>query len=321
MNKIEAITDEKWSKVRKENRNIVEEYLKQSVNLSDYTLTQYESALKIYFYWIHENKDDKLFYEIKSRDYLHYQNFLTEMGLSSSAIKFKRSAVSTLNNYISIYYQDEYPLFRNYINKAISSPAPNPVNEKHPLTLEEYSDLCEKLEEKELWQVLAYVKFSFSSGARRNEVRQLLKEVIDYTPRIVKDNEVYTTHKIRCKGRSKIGKIRNLNFDKEAMDAIKKWIEVRGEDDCKHVFVSGKGKDAKNVSESAFNIWCKSYIEPIIGRRFHPHAFRSSRATTLTVEKGADITVAQKLLGHASAETTRAYVVRNDENDSDDAFF
>jgi len=47
---------------------------------------------------------------------------------------------------------------------------------------------------------------------------------------------------------------------------------------------------------------------------------RESRATSLVVEQGMDISIAQKLLGHASSTTTQIYVIRNDENDADDAF-
>jgi len=325
MNRIDSVTDEIWATVCKENRDMVEEYLKQSKTLSDYTLKQYESALKIYFFWIHENKNDTPFHKIKSRDFLHYQNYLSECELSSSAIKFKRSAVSSLNNYILLYYEDEFPVFKNYINKGIPSPSPVFVNEKKPLNLEEYKHLCDILEEKELWQLLAYIKFSFSSGARRNEVRQLTKDVISSEPKNITDSdgnnvEVFSTGRIRCKGRGKAGKVRTLNFDVDAMNSIKKWLEFRGEDECPYVFVTGHGENMKQVGENIFNLWGDKYIEPIVGRRFHPHLLRESRATSMVVEQKKDINSAKKLLGHQSSETTQIYIIREDEDEADDAF-
>ena len=125
---------------------------------------------------------------------------------------------------------------------------------------------------------------------------------------------------IRCKGRGKIGKQRKLQFDQIAMDAIKKWLSVRGDDDCPYVFVGKKKDKYHQISESTFNLWSERYFAPIVGRRFHPHLIRETRATTMVVEQGKDINSAKKLLGHESSETTQIYVIRNDENDSDDAF-
>lgn len=326
MNKVDDVTEQEWQKVSKTNRGIVDEFIKQSTQLSDQTLKQYVSALRIYFHWIHENKDDKNYWEIKPRDYLLYQNWLVELGLSSSAIRFKRSAVSSLNNYVETYYGEDYPMFRNYVNKSIALPPKTLVHEKEPLTLAEYDNLCHVLEERELWQQLAYIRFSFATGARRAEVGQLLKSVVNNEPKVIEKNgetiKVYSTHSIRCKGRGKAGKVRKLQFDEIAMNAIKKWLSIRGEDDCEYVFVvkSADGKGYKKTNENTFNMWSEVYFERIVGRRFHPHLIRSSRATTLVVEQGKDIDIAKKLLGHESSETTASYVVRKNIDEADDAF-
>lgn len=331
--KIAEITDDMWNLVNTENRKMVQEFLDQSLQLSPQTLKQYESALKIYFYWIFENCSDKPFYTIKGKDYLFYQNYLSKKGLSSSAIKLKRSAVSSFNGYVEIYYSDEFMDFRNYVSKKIPNPPPSFVNKKEPLTMDEYNRLCEELEKRELFQQLAYLKFSFSTGCRREEVRQLLKVVTNESP-IIKNMEIldddgnkkfveiktYLTHPIRCKGRGITGKIRKLQFDQSAMDAIKKWLEIRGDDNCEYVFVTKNGSSVSQVPPEKFNLWCKNIFEKIVGRRIHPHLFRESRATTLVVEQRKDIKVAQKLLGHQSSTTTELYVIRDDEDASDEAF-
>jgi len=228
--KMAEITDDMWSLVNSENRKMVQEFLDQSLQLSPQTLKQYESALKIYFYWIFENCENKLFYIIKGKDYLFYQNYLSKKGLSSSAIKLKRSAVSSFNGYVELYYSEEYKDFRNYVGKKISSPPPSFVNKKEPLTMDEYNRLCEELEKRELFQQLAYLKFSFSTGCRREEVRQLLKIVVNESPitrnaEVIDENKnkkvvevkTYLSHPIRCKGKGVIGKIRKLQFDQFAI--------------------------------------------------------------------------------------------------------
>lgn len=331
--KIKPVTDQEWSEVLQENREIVEEYLDGLVTLSPETVKQYTSALKIYFRFIKDNVKNCPFYEIKSRDYLKYQNYLSKIGMSSSGIKLKRSAVSAFNDHIITYYNDLYPTFHNYITKQIKNPPNAFVHPKEPLTVEELEKIIQVLEENEKWQELAYLLYTYSTGCRRSESMQLLKEVVDYEP-VVKTKEIedengnkvntevkyYLTHEVRCKGAGHAGKIRKLKFDQRAMDAIKKWLEVRGEDDCPYVFIVKYGGQIKQVGKTTFNYWCHNIFEPIIGRRIHPHLYRESRATNLVVHEGKNIEAAQSLLGHNSSETTKIYVIRDDSDDADDAF-
>lgn len=331
--KILPVTDKEWREVCDFNRELTEEYLMESVNLSDETLKQYTSGLHIWFRWVKDFAKNKPLTEIKSRDFLKYQNYLTRQGISSSGIRFKRSCVSALNDWFITYYGDEHITFRNFISKAIKLPPKSFVNKKEPLTEEELNKLIEYLEDKKAWQKLAYLVFSYSTGCRRTEASLLLKEVSEYKP-IIKEKEVindngekekkqveyYITHEIRCKGRSKIGKVRKLKFSSQAMHYIKKWLEVRGEDDCPYLFVTKRKGQVKQISRNTFNQWCTNDFEKCIGRRVHPHLLRESRATNLVVSEGKDIRTAQSLLGHESSETTQIYVIRDASEDADDAF-
>lgn len=331
--KIPSVTDEMWNQVCDFNRELAEEFLEESTHLSKRSLQQYTSAIKIFFWWVKEKKNNKKIIDVKSKDYLKYQNWLQRRGMSESGIRFKRSVISSFNEYIMLYYEEEYPTFRNFITKQIKVNKTGFVYDKRPLTPDEYRTLCDELEKKEDWQKLAYVKFTYSTGCRREESKQLLKEVVDYIPKIkmvkIKDSEgnecemeskSYKTHDIRCKGAGEVGKVRKLQFSEEAMEAIKKWLEVRGEDDCPYVFVSKYRKGIKQIHESTFNRWCRKTFAQIVGRRVHPHLFRESRATNLVVHSGRDMETARKLLGHESSETTKIYVIREDTNDADDAF-
>lgn len=113
------------------------------------------------------------------------------------------------------------------------------------------------------------------------------------------------------------------------MSWIKKWLKVRGEDNCPFVFVTktyNRDTDAYNVeqvSETTFNNWCKYLFTKIIGRRIHPHLFRESRATNLVVYEHKSPEVAQKLLGHNDVSTTKNhYIIMDNSNDeSDEAFY
>lgn len=330
----DAITDEMWESINPFNKKLVEEYLNNATHLSPKSKITYTSSLKQYFYWIKENRDDKSCVEIKSKDYMFYQNSLINRGLSESAIRINRSPISSFNQYIMLYYEEEYPTFRNYVTSNIPIPKTGFVHKKEPLTPDEYEMLCDELEKREDWQKLAYIKFSYSTGCRRAEALQLLKEVINYEPqtkmvKIVDENGkesnmeaiAYKTHDIRCKGGNIVGKVRQLQFGEEVMSAIKKWLEVRGEDDCPYMFVKKyKTGECSQLSDTAFNYWCSNTFEKIIGRRVHPHLLRESRATNMVIHENKSIETARRLLGHESSETTKIYIISDEETDAFDAF-
>lgn len=331
----EEITDEEWAKVCDFNRDMVQEYLENQAELSAKTKPVYESGLRIFFVWVKDHLKNKECIDIKKKEFVKYLNWLTNRGLSDSGIKFKKSCVSSFCNYIMMMYEEEYPTFRNF-TQGLKVVKTGYVREKIPLTPEEYVHLCEVLEEREEWQKLAYIVFTYSTGCRRAESRQLLKEVIDYEPKekeitivdedgkeVKTTSKYYFTHTIRCKGASVVGKPRKLKFSEDAMHWLKKWIEERGDDDCPYMFVV-KLKDGttRQVGEGIFNDWGTNCFSKIVGRRFHPHLLRESRATNLVVYEHKSAEVAQKLLGHNDVSTTNNhYIIRNDESDeSDEAF-
>lgn len=321
--KLEGFTDEEFNEhVPQVSQELIKDFLRQSQK-SDQTIKQYKSALYIFARFVYDELSNRPITVLKVRDALKYQNHLIDLGLSDSAIKFKRSAVSALYIYIEAFWEDEYPKTRNIFTKAVPSVGNTKRKEKNPLTLREMEKLKKELIKKEEWQKLAYLTFTYSTGCRREESRQLKKEVAFYekyrNPKGEQKN-YYVTHDIRAKGKGKQGKVRKFQFDEEAMQYIKKWIEVRGEDDNESLFVI-KTKDGKvsQVSASTFNTWCEQFTE-ILGKKVHPHLLRSSRATNSVVEEGKDIKAVQQLLGHESSSTTEIYIVTDDTEAVDDLF-
>lgn len=334
MKRIPPVTEEEWVLCNEYNRNILEEFLENSPQLSDKTKAAYRSNLMIWFSWVRKFLKNKAQYEIKSIEYMRYQNWLISMGHSSSDISNKRAAISTLNNYIVLYYSDDYPTFKNFIVKGMPKPEKSFVNEKNPPTREELMKIVNIMKEREEWQKVAYLLYTFDTGCRRAESLQLLKEVVDYPPiekdkvfvnddgtKEIKSVKYYQSNPTRCKGRGKTGKVRKLSFGEEAMKAIKKWIEVRGDDDCPYVFVSKRSDgECKQLSESALNKWCTQVFSPILGRRFHPHILREAKATVSVIEDGKNISAVQRLLGHESSSTTEIYVIADLDEEIDELF-
>ena len=151
----DEITDEMWAQVNKFNRDMVEDYLSNQTHLSNKSLIGYTSALRIYFWWVKENLNDKNCTEIKKKEFLRYLNWLTNRGLSECAIRFKKSSVSAFNKFIESYYEEEYPMFRNYVTSEMRVAITGKVHEKVPLTEEEIKYLCDELEKREEWEKIA----------------------------------------------------------------------------------------------------------------------------------------------------------------------
>ncbi len=95
---------EKWfnTKIRKFNRNKINEYLRHSPRLSPATLTQYRSCLRIFACWIYDNCKNKKIVELKIRDGKAYQDWLIGHNGSSSNINVKMAAA------FSYWFQCEF---------------------------------------------------------------------------------------------------------------------------------------------------------------------------------------------------------------------
>ena len=324
--KIEKVTDEFWTeKIPFSEREVIDDFLSQQL-LSPATLKQYKSACRIFIKWVYDTYKGQLsFLDMKTRHARKYQDWLLSLGLSSKSIKFKRSVVSSLCKFVEAEYGEEYPDFRNFFTavKVVESQA---KKEKVPLTSKEFNNLIEILQEKGELQKVAYLLYTYSTGCRREETRQLRVEVADYDFFVNKKGEkkdYYETHMIRAKGRNKIGKVRTFTFDKRAMEAIRAWINFRKEnypdDKCEYVFATNKKDGFKQVAPNTFNSWCEGFSK-LIGKKVHPHLIRTTRATIAREEEGIDIKGIQKLLGHNSSETTEIYIVRDDSEDLDDLY-
>lgn len=322
--KIVGFTDEEFERlVDPITKELVDDFLRQSQK-SDQTLKQYKSGLYIFCKFVYDELKNKPVTELKIRDALRYQNKLVDLGLSDSSIKFKRSVVSAFYLHIEAFWSDEYPNVRNIFTKAVPNVGNEKKKEKIPLTSAEIKKLTQHLIETKKWQQLAYLTYTYQTGCRREESRQLKKEVVDYEKYVNPKGEqknYYLTHTIRAKGRGKAGKIRRFQFGEDAMVALRHWIEERGEDDCEYMFVSKdrETKEYKQIKADTFNAWCTQWGK-FLGKKVHPHLLRSSRATNSVVEDGKDIKAVQQLLGHNSSSTTEIYVVRNDDDAVDELF-
>lgn len=322
--KKQPVTDEMWDKINSNNRNLVHEFLEESTHLSPKSAIQYKSALREFYYWVYEALQDKDIHQIKKKDFMRYQNSLIRRGVSSNGIKMKRSSISSFNKYLINYYEDDdnFKTFRNFV-EGVQNPSPNKVYNKIALTKEEYKLICDTLEEDGQWQILAAVKVLYASACRRSELIQLKKDTIDLQPIIDKEGNPtnkYKTAPIRTKGMGEQGNVRSIVIDEESIEAIKKWLDVRGEDECPYVFATKYNGEINQVNVSAVNYWFTDIISDIVNRRINVHLLRGSRAT-IALSDGADIKSVSKLLGHKDISTTQNFYDLRDDDDELDGLF
>ncbi len=137
----------------------------------------------------------------------------------------------------------------------------------------------------------------FAAGLRRAEVVSL--EVDDYEP---------STGAVTVR-RGKGNKARISHLGESCRAALDDWLAIRGDvpGPLMHPINRGGVIDrGKGVSSHAVYLCCRKRAEQAGIETFSPHDMRRTFIGDL-LDSGADLSVAQKLAGHASPSTTAGY--------------
>lgn len=303
----QLVTEEEWKQVNFQNKELVEEFLDYLVSMkrSNETIKQYKNDLKIFFCWYLKNCKNKFFTEITRKEVIKFQGFLvSRCQMSSSRVRRLRSALSSLSIYIENILDEDYPNFRNIINR-IEAPSQNMVREKTVLKVDECIDVCDKLmkEDPQLSALLAVASFS---GLRKQELTRL--KLLDFTDnkKMVANNSFYLTSKIKIKGKG--DRLENKFVWTKCDKWLKNWIKYREENCVESEFLfcfehKGKwNKLGKNQMDYYASKLCKYF-----NKKYYFHSSRHFFTTYLT-ESGIPINICQKLLSHKSSEVTQRYI-------------
>ena len=319
--KLTPVTDEMYNKCNKETRNMIQEFFDAKSTLSPDTREQYKSALRQFVYWIYSSCADKPLYKIKKRDFTRYMSYLVNRGMSSSGLKFKKSACSSLCGYILDNIVDdedmeEYSTFRNFTTAFKDIPL-NYVYEKIPISEEEYEKLKEVLLDDENYMALAWVVCAYNCGARRGGIRQFKVECIkDGIP----EGKTYVlSNKVREKGRSSDGKICQYMLNAECIEYINLWLSHR-DYESEYIFTTKYHDEIHMCGRQWVNELCTNILSDILGRRINPHLFKAS-AITHYLSEGKDMKVVSKYIAqHNSIETTSKFYDLRPIDGVDDLF-
>lgn len=275
----DIVSDELYEKVNQDNKYLLEEFVEylQSTGKSELTVINYISDIKIYYVWNLQNNKNRAFTDITKRNVMRYQNWLiTDLKLSSSRIRRLRASISSMSNFIENVLDEDYPDFRNIINK-IPAPSHQTAREKTVFEDEELEDILNKLVEDEFYQEACCLALAISSGARKSELKRF--KVDYFVDKYIIHGSLYKTPvKIKTKG-TMLHKYTLSNiFD----PYFELWMEKRKElgIDNEYLFVTKRKGKWLQARVSTLDSWAEK-INRYTDKHFYFHSCRHYYTTHL----------------------------------------
>lgn len=247
--------------------------------LSEKTLKNYSYDLAIF-----EGQVKKHIAKINTDDIREYIAYLyDERGNADSSVQTK---INTLRSFFS-WSRDEGIVKRNPMSK-IKSMKLDKKHARKPLTSEEVErmrDACRTYREK------AMLEFFVSSGVRLDEAATIEVDSLNLQDRSV------TVH-------GKGDKSRTVYFSVRARLMIELYLKDRRGGSA--LFASGR-RPYGAIKHRAIERIIQGIGERAgLNHRVHPHLLRHTFATA-AYDKGMDLSILQRLLGHEELDTTQIY--------------
>ena len=270
------------AQINPENKQLLEDYVAymKSVSRSDKTIEGYISDLHIFFVWLLQKANNKFFVNITKRDVVAFQGFMVNTLENSPArIRRVKSSLSALSNYIANVLDDEYPTFKNIINK-VENPLNKPVREKTVLSEEQIQKLLDHLVVEKKYQQACLLALAVSCGARKSE---LVRFKIDFfVPENIILGTMYKTPKIKTKGRSGGKYISKFVLIDSFQQYFDFWMERRRQlgIESEWLFVKNDGGNYNQLNSDTINSWMISFGN-FLGVDMYAHSLRHAWCTSL----------------------------------------
>lgn len=306
--KMNSITSpELLRQVNPKNKQLLADFLDylRSVQRSETTIAGYDNDIQIAWVWCLQNNDNKFFVDWTKRNIVAYQNWLLNNNENSPArICRLKAALSSLSNYIEGVLDDEFPNFRNIINK-VENPVNRPVREKTVWEDEELDDLLEKLVERADYEKACYLALAMYSGRRKSELCRF--RVTDFTDeRLVCGGALYKSAPIKTKGQGGGKVIPCYTLAKKFKPYLDYWIDYRKRHGIESEWLFPNKKNPKEyVPISTINSWSNTFSR-ISGRPAYIHSLRHYFTTSLA-KAGIPDGVIQSIVAWESSDMVRLY--------------
>lgn len=195
--------------------------------------------------------------------------------LNANAVNSQRHAHSAIKLFYKLtIHQPQKMKFIPYAKKEKT--LPQIIDKEHLLkSIEGIRNLKHK----------AIIMLAYSTGMRVSEVINLKIKEIDSKRMIIFVHQ--------AKGR----KDRIVPLSEKVLHVLRKYFRA-----CKPKEYLFNGQKSLKYSQNS----CNQIVKKYLGSNYHFHQLRHSNATSL-LEKGTDLRIIQKLLGHSSSKTTEIY--------------
>lgn len=306
--KMNSITSpELLQQVNPKNKQLLADFLDylRSVQRSETTIAGYDSDIQIAWVWCLQNNDNKFFVDWTKRNIVAYQNWLLNNNENSPArIRRLKAALSSLSNYIEGVLDDEFPSFRNIINK-VENPVNRPVREKTVWEDEELDELLEKLVEKKDYEKACYLALAMYSGRRKSELCRF--KVSDFTDeRLVCGGALYKSAPIKTKGQGGGKLIPCYTLAKKFKPYLDYWMDYRQKNSIESDWLfPNKKNPTEYVPISTINSWSNTFSR-LSGRPAYIHSLRHYFTTSLA-KAGIPDGVIQSIVAWESSDMVRLY--------------
>jgi integrase/recombinase XerC len=277
------------------------DYLTYERNVSTNTVTAYRVDLESFVSFLCNDYftlgRDQL--ELRKVDHLTIRSYLAHLGRRKLSRASMARHLSALRSFFKFLMREGLA----DVNPARS--VATPKREKHLPAVMQTSDVALLLEQPDTSLTLglrdrAWLELLYGSGLRISELVGVDIDDLELRAKLVK---------VRGKG----SKERIVPFGSKAEEALRAWLNVRGErvNDVEEqaVFVNYRGQ--RITTRSVARLFDGYVRDAALRAGISPHTMRHSFATHL-LNAGADLRGIQELLGHASLSTTQKYTHLND---------
>ena len=296
------------SKVNPDNIELLNDFVDylRSVQRSETTIKGYISDIQIAWVWCLQHNDNRFYIDWTKRQIVKYQNWLINENSNSPArIKRLKAALSSLGNYVETVLDDEYPTFRNIINK-VESPTNQPVREKTIFTDEQINKLLDTLIAFEHYDKACAVALALYSGRRKSELLRF--KTSDFSDEhLVCEGALYRSDPIKTKGRGISGKqLECFTLAKQFKPYFDMWMEYRNAHgiDSEWLFPN-KNNPSEQMPISTLNSWATTFSR-ILNIDFYWHAMRHMTVTNFK-RAGLPDTAIQQYLGWSDISMVPVY--------------
>lgn len=280
-------SSELLEQINPENKMLMKKFLRhKNAKCSDKTITSYESDLNIYFTYNLLENDNKSFIKTKKIELSNFFDYgLLELKWSGNRYARIRSLMRSFSDFIVNYLDEDFPEFKNLIDKAVTKIPKTPVRKKTILMPEDVYGLRDTLKEKGKLCQATYLMLLASSGARLSETLRITTDMIDENYTAFGDLFLETKEEIKTKGHGKQGYMTTRFIIKDTFLPIyKEWLiereKIMAKNNQNHnaIFIKSNGEPIKVTT---VNSWISQW-EKILDMDLYAHCYRHFIVSNLT---------------------------------------